>query len=138
MKYMETIGMRSKMASRSIGLLGQNKRNEALKKAAEKLEQYTMFLLEENQKDIAKAKENGMKESLVDRLLLTEERIQGIAEGLLQIAKLEDPIGMVTDMKIRPNGLRIGKKRVPLGVVGIMYEVRKCCNFKRGKRLYFL
>ena len=116
--------MRSKMASRSIGLLGQNKRNEALKKAAEKLEQYTMFLLEENQKDIAKAKENGMKESLVDRLLLTEERIQGIAEGLLQIAKLEDPIGMVTDMKIRPNGLRIGKKRVPLGVVGIIYESR--------------
>lgn len=112
------------MASRSIGLLGQNKRNEALKKAAEKLEQHTLFLLEENQKDIAKAKENGMKESLVDRLLLTEERIQGIAEGLLQIAELEDPIGMVTDMKVRPNGLRIGKKRVPLGVIGIIYESR--------------
>lgn len=112
------------MASRSIGLLGQNKRNEALKKAAEKLEAHTAFLLQENQRDIMLAKENGMKESLIDRLLLTEDRIEGIAEGLRQIAKLEDPIGMVTDMKVRPNGLRIGKKKVPLGVIGIIYESR--------------
>ncbi len=124
MKYIEDIGIRSKAASRSIGLLGQNKRNEVLKKAAEALREKTSFLLEENKKDILYAKENGMKESLIDRLFLTEERIMGIAEGLLQIAKLEDPIGMVTDMKERPNGLRIGKKRVPLGVVGIIYESR--------------
>lgn len=112
------------MASRSIGLLGQNKRNEALQKAAEMLKEHAAFLLKENQRDIVNAKENGMKESLIDRLLLTEERIDAIAEGLLQIADLEDPIGMVTDMKVRPNGLRIGKKRVPLGVVGIIYESR--------------
>lgn len=124
MRYMEEIGMRSKTASRRIGLLGQNKRNEALRRAAEKLKEQAAFLLEENRRDIVKAKENGMKESLIDRLLLTEERIDGISEGLLQIAKLEDPIGMVTDMKVRPNGLRIGKKTVPLGVIGIIYESR--------------
>lgn len=112
------------MASRSIGLLGQNKRNEGLKKAAGMLKEHAAYLLEENERDIVNAKENGMKESLIDRLLLTKERIDAIAEGLLQIADLEDPIGMVTDMKVRPNGLRIGKKRVPLGVVGIIYESR--------------
>ena len=120
MKYMEQIGMRSKAASRSIGLLGQNRRNEALKQAAKELKKQAAFLLEENQKDIANAREKGMKESLIDRLMLTRERIAGIADGLLQIADLEDPIGIVTDMKVRPNGLRIGKKRVPLGVVGII------------------
>ena len=124
MKYMEQIGMRSKATSRSIGLLGQNRRNEALKQAAKELKKQAAFLLEENQKDIANAREKGMKESLIDRLMLTKERIAGIADGLLQIADLEDPIGMVTDMKVRPNGLRIGKKRVPLGVVGIIYESR--------------
>ena len=124
MKYMEQIGMRSKAASRSIGLLGQNRRNEALKQAAKELKKQAAFLLEENQKDIANAREKGMKESLIDRLMLTRERIAGIADGLLQIADLEDPIGIVTDMKVRPNGLRIGKKRVPLGVVGIIYESR--------------
>lgn len=124
MKYMEQIGMRSKAASRSIGLLGQNRRNEALKQAAKELKKQAAFLLEENRKDIANAREKGMKESLIDRLMLTRERIAGIADGLLQIADLEDPIGIVTDMKVRPNGLRIGKKRVPLGVVGIIYESR--------------
>ena len=70
MKYMEQIGMRSKATSRSIGLLGQNRRNEALKQAAKELKKQAAFLLEENQKDIANAREKGMKESLIDRLML--------------------------------------------------------------------
>lgn len=116
--------MRSKAASRRIGVLGQNKRNEGIRKAAELLEKNIDFLRKENEKDLLHAKEKGMKESLIDRLMLTEERVALIAEGLRQIAELEDPVGEVTSMKIRPNGLQIGKKRVPLGVVGMIYESR--------------
>lgn len=74
--------------------------------------------------DLERAKENGMRPALIDRLTLTEERIQAMAEGLLQVADLEDPIGEGIGMKLRPNGLRIGQKRVPLGVIGIIYEAR--------------
>lgn len=69
-----------------------------------------------------KAKENQMKESLVDRLSLTEERIEAMAEGLTQIVALEDPVGEVSEMKTSPLGMQIGQKRVPLGVIGIIYE----------------
>ena len=76
------------------------------------------------QLDVANAKQNHMPEGLVDRLMLSPERIEGMAEGLRQLVALEDPIGEVTGMKKRPNGLLIGQKRVPLGVVGIIYEAR--------------
>ena len=82
------------------------------------------YLLEENEKDLRAAEEKGVKQSLIDRLRLTEERIRDMAEGLKQVAALDDPIGEVLSMKNRPNGLRIGKRRVPLGVVGIIYESR--------------
>lgn len=82
------------------------------------------YILEENAKDAAEAERNGMDPALVDRLLLTEDRIQGMAEGLREIAAQDDPVGEVTGMKKRPNGLLIGKKRVPLGVVGVIYEAR--------------
>ena len=82
------------------------------------------YLLEENETDMAAGRENGMSQGLLDRLQLTKERIEGMAEGLRQIAALEDPVGEVLSMKKRPNGLLIGKKRVPLGVVGIIYESR--------------
>ena len=124
MRYMEELGKRSKVASASLGIMGQEKRNRGLLCAAEALEKSTDFLLEENQKDIVKAKAQGMKDSLIDRLMLTEERIHAIAEGLRQIVDLEDPLGEVESMKTRPNGLMIGKKRVPLGVIGIIYESR--------------
>lgn len=124
MSYIEELGVRSKAASRRLGILGQKQRNQGLLCAAELLEENAEFLIEENAKDIAYAKERGMKESLVDRLMLTEERIQGISEGLRQIVDLEDPLGEIESMKTRPNGLMIGKKRVPLGVVGIIYESR--------------
>ena len=81
-------------------------------------------LLSENEKDMEAAREQGMSEALQDRLRLTQARIEAMAEGLRQIAGLSDPIGEVLSMKNRPNGLRIGKKRVPLGVVGIIYESR--------------
>lgn len=124
MGYMEELGKRSKVAAASLGIMGQEQRNKGLLCAAEALEKSMDFLIEENQKDIVKAKAQGMKESLIDRLMLTEDRIYAIAEGLRQIVDLEDPLGEVESMKTRPNGLIIGKKRVPLGVIGIIYESR--------------
>ena len=81
-------------------------------------------MLQENEKDVKAALEKGIKQSLIDRLKLTVKRIEDMAEGLEQIADLDDPIGEVLGMKVRPNGLQIGKKRVPLGVIGIIYESR--------------
>ena len=118
--YMETLGNRAKAASREAAALGTEEKNRGLLSVAEELCQETERLLEENEKDVRAAEENGMKSSLVDRLRLTAQRIMDMAEGLRQIAALEDPVGEVLSMKNRPNGLRIGKKRVPLGVIGII------------------
>ena len=124
MTYMETLGKRAKEAAKTIQYLGQDKKNTGLRLAADELVAQTTFLLEENEKDIQAANANGMKASLIDRLRLTPQRIEGMATGLRQIADLQDPIGEVLSMKERPNGLRIGVRRVPLGVVGIIYESR--------------
>ncbi|MCH4279250.1 glutamate-5-semialdehyde dehydrogenase [Mediterraneibacter sp. NSJ-151] len=122
--YMEILGRRAKFASREGAKLGTDAKNRGLITVAEELIRQKTYLLEENTKDVEAAKEKGVKESLIDRLQLTESRIEAMAEGLCQIAALEDPIGEVLGMKTRPNGLQIGKKRVPLGVVGIIYESR--------------
>ncbi|MFR6470308.1 MAG: glutamate-5-semialdehyde dehydrogenase, partial [Lachnospiraceae bacterium] len=99
-------------------------KNQVLHRAAELLVEQSDFLLKENEKDMETGRQNGMPEGLLDRLLLTEERVKQMAEGLYQLEQLEDPIGEVLSMKKRPNGLLIGQKRVPLGVVGIIYEAR--------------
>ena len=122
--YMEELALKAKAASREAAKLTVLKKNSCLNTVADKLVEYTDYIIEENDKDIAAAKESGMKESLVDRLKLTKERIDDMALGLRQIAGLDDPVGEVISMKNRPNGLRIGQKRVPLGVVGIIYESR--------------
>lgn len=122
--YMEEIGKRAKEAAKTVQYLGQTQKNEGLCAAAEELLRQQEYLLAENEKDIQAAKANGMKDSLVDRLRLTPGRIEGMAEGLRQIAGLSDPIGEMISMSERPNGLKIGKRRVPLGVVGIIYESR--------------
>ncbi|MDY5986716.1 MAG: glutamate-5-semialdehyde dehydrogenase [Lachnoclostridium sp.] len=124
MTYMEAIGRQAKNAVKRVQLLGQDEKNRGLRSVAELLRAQSNYILKENQKDIVRAEEQKMKESLIDRLRLSKERIEAMAEGLYQIADLEDPVGEVISMKIRPNGLRIGKKRVPLGVVGIIYESR--------------
>lgn len=121
---MEVLGKRAKAASRESARLGTDEKNRGLLAVADELVQQTAYLLEENKKDLLAAEEKGVKSSLIDRLRLTEQRVADMAEGLRQIAALEDPIGEVLEMKNRPNGLRIGKKRVPLGVVGIIYESR--------------
>ena len=124
MEYLDNIGIRAKKASRETARLGEAKKNEALCAAAEALRANSEAILEENKKDICAAREHKMKESLVDRLTLTDARINAMAEGLCQVAALDDPVGEVLGMKKRPNGLIIGKKRVPLGVIGIIYESR--------------
>lgn len=122
--YMEILGKRAKDASRKSAKLGTDEKNKGLLAVADALCRQCAYLLAENEKDIKQAEAKGVKKSLVDRLRLTEQRIEDMAEGLRQIAGLEDPIGEVLEMKTRPNGLRIGKKRVPLGVIGIIYESR--------------
>lgn len=121
---MMIIGKKAREVSCKVQHLGQTEKNEGLYSVARELRMQTAYILEENTKDVERAKDAGMKKSLIDRLLLTGQRIQEMAEGLEQIAKLEDPIGEMISMKVRPNGLQIGKKRVPLGVVGIIYESR--------------
>lgn len=122
--YMEILGKRAKEAAREAAKLGTEEKNRGLLTVAEELISRTEWILEENAKDLKEAEARGMKKSLIDRLRLTEERIEGMAEGLRQIAALEDPIGEVLKMWNRPNGLRIGQKRVPIGVIGIIYESR--------------
>jgi len=108
----------------TIGILDTNTKNKVLLKVADALIKDSDYILSENIKDLKNGRANGMAEGLLDRLMLTEDRIEQMAEGLRQIVALEDPIGEVLSMKVRPNGLKIGKKRVPLGVVGIIYEAR--------------
>ena len=107
-----------------IGILDTNTKNQTLLTVADFLVKEQNFILDANKIDIENGKKNHMPEGLLDRLLLTETRIAQMAEGLRQVTALEDPIGEVLGMKKRPNGLMIGQKRVPLGVVGIIYEAR--------------
>ena len=124
MEYLEVIGKLAKKSASVMGKLSQPEKNKGLLEVAKALVEQSTFLLEENEKDVKKAEENGMKASLIDRLRLTKDRIEAMAEGLEQIVALEDPVGEVISMKNRPNGLVVGEKRVPLGVVGIIYESR--------------
>ncbi|HJC75069.1 MAG TPA: glutamate-5-semialdehyde dehydrogenase [Candidatus Mediterraneibacter faecavium] len=122
--YMEMLTRRAKNAATEAAKLGTAEKNRGLLAVADELVSQQESILAENEKDLKAAREKGIKQSLIDRLALSEKRIADMAEGLRQIAGLDDPIGEVLYMKTRPNGLRIGKKRVPLGVVGIIYESR--------------
>lgn len=121
---LEEIGSRAKEVSRMLNNLGSTPKNEGLKAVAQALLDGKDKILEANQKDVQAALAKGMNPGLVDRLSLNDARIQAMAEGLLQVASLDDPVGEVISMKPRPNGLLIGQKRVPLGVIGMIYEAR--------------
>lgn len=118
------IGRKAKKAQPVLSKLGSNEKNKVLHRAAELLIENTGYLLEENAIDVEMGKANKMPEGLADRLMLTEKRVEQMAQGLYELENLEDPIGEVLSMKKRPNGLLIGQKRVPLGVIGIIYEAR--------------
>ena len=122
--YMEELGKRAVRAKETVAFLNVIQRQEGLILAADALVAQQAYIIEENQKDIMLARKNKMTEPLIDRLLLNENRIRKMAEGLREIAALPDILGEIISMKTRPNGLQIGEKRVPLGVVGIIYEAR--------------
>lgn len=118
------IGQKAKKAATSLNTLSQEKKIAGLKAAAQALKSHTDKILHANTSDVDNAKVNGMTDALIDRLRLTEARIEAMSQGLIDIAALEDPVGEVLSMKERPNGLVIGQKRVPMGVIGIIYESR--------------
>ena len=118
MTILETQGLAARHAERVLAVAGTAQKNRALEAIARALKERESAILAENQKDLAAARESGMKASLLDRLALSPQRIDGIVEGVRQVAALPDPIGCVTRMEKRPNGLVIGKRRVPLGVIG--------------------
>ena len=123
-EMLETLGRNAKEAEIVLRNLDTAKKNQVLEAVADSLVADSKALLTANAIDVENGWKNQMPEGLVDRLMLTEARIASMAEGLRQVAALEDPIGEVTGMKKRPNGLLIGQKRVPLGVIGIIYEAR--------------
>ena len=124
MTILETQGLAARNAARVLAVAGTAKKDEALEAIAAALEANASRVLEANAADLEEARENGMRPSLLDRLALDEGRIAGIVAGVRQVKSLPDPIGVTTKMYTRPNGLTIGKRRVPLGVIGIIYEAR--------------
>ena len=121
---LEELGRRAKDASRIIGRADTAQKNRCLEAIAEALWAERETILAANGADVAAGRENGLSDGLIDRLTLTEERIQGICEGVRKLVQLDDPVGIIESGTVRPNGLRIEKVRVPMGAVGIIYESR--------------
>lgn len=121
---MQQLGSSAKAAAKELALAPTTQKNAALNAAAAALRANIPMLLEANAKDIAFGKEKGLSAAMVDRLMLDESRIEGIAQGLEAIVALPDPVGDVMANWDRPNGLDISRVRVPLGVVGVIYESR--------------
>ncbi len=123
-KLMRGIGEAAKAAARELAYASTEAKNKALLEIAESLHQRKNEILSENAKDMAAGEEKGLTEAMLDRLELTDDRIEGVAKSLQEIAALPDPVGTVTDEWDRPNGLHIQRVRVPLGVIGVIYESR--------------
>ena len=122
--YMQELGQRARAAGREMARAETGKKNKALLAIADALMGSIEALKQENGKDLANGREHGLSDALLDRLELTDERIATMAEGLRQIAALQDPVGEMSDMAYRPSGIQVGRMRVPLGVIGIIYESR--------------
>ena len=124
MTYIDTLGQQAKVAGRQIAKLSTAAKNDLLNQVAKALVAESAYIITENAKDMANAKENGISEIMRDRLLLTEDRIAGIAEGVRQVAALQDPIGQVVRGYTNLDGLKIVQKRVPMGVIAMIFESR--------------
>ena len=122
--YMKQLGEQARAASRLMAKADTNTKNQALRNIAALIRQHEKALLAANQQDLDAAKANGMEAAMLDRLALSEKSVATMAEGLEQIASLPDPIGEMSNFKYRPSGIQIGQMRVPLGVIGIIYEAR--------------
>ena len=123
-KMMQKLGKQARQASRKLLLATTEQKNKALNLMADELLNNAENLKIENEKDLQAARDKGLSPAMVDRLALTDKVIAGMAEGLRQVATLNDPVGEITDMKFLPSGIQLGQMRVPLGVVGIIYESR--------------
>ena len=123
-KYMAEVGRNARDASRKIVAADTGKKNHALLAMAKAIDSARGEILQANAEDVAAAKQGGLDSALLDRLTLTDKTINGMIEGLHQVAALPDPVGEVTGLNYRPSGIQVGKMRVPLGVVGIIYESR--------------
>lgn len=123
-EYMNDLGVKAHLAGREISRTETGKKNLALLKIAEVIEANAKVLINENQKDLAAGKANGLDAAMLDRLALTPKSIQAMVEGLKQVTALPDPVGEITDLSYRPSGIQVGQMRVPLGVIGIIYESR--------------
>ena len=122
--YMTDLGQQARKAARVLAAASTRDKNAALQAIADELDKQRQSLVKENQRDMQAGREKGLDAALLDRLELTEPRIDSMIEGLRQIASLSDPIGEIFDMSYRPSGIQVGRMRVPLGVVGIIYESR--------------
>ena len=122
--YMQTLGQQARSASRSLSRAGTNSKNHALQAIATEIRASSDTLKQQNLLDLEAGKAKGLDAALLDRLELTDARIEGMAEGLEQIAALPDPVGEISNMNYRPSGIQLGQMRVPLGVIGIIYESR--------------
>lgn len=124
MLTIENLGMNAKEASYDLGIASTTEKNKALELMASALLNNKQEIINENKKDLDIAIEKGTSKAMLDRLSLNEDRIEGMAKGLMDLIYLDDPIGEVIEMWKRPNGIQIGKQRVPMGVIGIIYEAR--------------
>ena len=122
--YMHQVGQAARAASRAVARADSQAKNHALLVIADAIERDSAILQAANDQDMAAARANGLDAALLDRLALNAKSIAGMAEGLRQIVALPDPVGEITDLKYRPSGIQVGKMRVPLGVIGIIYEAR--------------
>ena len=122
--YMQSVGREARAASRLMAKAETAAKNQALTAMAAAIQRDQQKLLTANARDVADAKAKGLDSALLDRLTLTAKGVASMAEGLLQIAALADPIGEISELNYRPSGIQVGKMRVPLGVVGIIYEAR--------------
>ncbi len=123
-QYMQDLGQRARVASRAMAQARTAAKNDALLHIATALEAARAELIAENARDLEQGRKDGLDDALLDRLALNEARIEGMAEGLRQIAALPDPVGEISDLNYRPSGIQVGRMRVPLGVIGIIYESR--------------
>ena len=123
-QYMQQLGQQARQAGREISKAETGRKNLALLKIAEAIAAHSAQLAEENRKDLQAGKDSGMDAASLDRLELTPARIQAMIAGLQQVAALPDPVGEITSLSYRPSGIQVGQMRVPLGVIGIIYEYR--------------
>ena len=122
--YMQQVGQNAREASRVIARADSRVKNEALLTIAAAIRRNSTALLSANQQDLAAARLAGLEPAMLDRLTLTEKGVAAMADGVEQVAALPDPVGEISDLKFRPSGIQVGRMRVPLGVIGIIYEAR--------------